>query len=305
MYTQALDPSRADDRDVEDAVREARFQARIDAEERIEPNDWMPEAYRRTLMRQISQHAHSEIVGMLPEGNWITRAPTLRRKAALLAKVQDECGHGALSLRRRRDAGRLARGTGRADARRQGQIFLDLQLPDADLGGYRRHRLAGRWRRDHEPDSALPLFLRSLCARDDPRLQGRELPSAPGLRDHGHALPRGYAGAEGDGAGRAGPLVVAVLMMFGPPDKDSQHSDKSMRWKIKRFSNDELRQKFVDATVPQGHYLGPDNSRPRLEAERQDRALGIRRDRLGRIQARARRRRAVQPRAHGGAAQGA
>src|SRR5580704_8747208 len=88
MYTQALNTSEADDRNIEDAARAAQF------EERIEPNDWMPAAYRKTLTRQISQHAHSEIVGMLPEGNWITRAPSLRRKAALLAKVQDECGHG-------------------------------------------------------------------------------------------------------------------------------------------------------------------------------------------------------------------
>ena len=94
MYTQALNASEREDRNLEDAARAAQFQARIDAEERIEPNDWMPAAYRKTLTRQISQHAHSEIVGMLPEGNWITRAPSLRRKAALLAKVQDECGHG-------------------------------------------------------------------------------------------------------------------------------------------------------------------------------------------------------------------
>jgi ring-1,2-phenylacetyl-CoA epoxidase subunit PaaA len=94
MYTQALNAAETDDRGLEDAAKAAQFQARIDAEERIEPNDWMPAAYRKTLTRQISQHAHSEIVGMLPEGNWITRAPSLRRKAALLAKVQDECGHG-------------------------------------------------------------------------------------------------------------------------------------------------------------------------------------------------------------------
>ncbi len=97
MYTQALNSSDGDDRGVEDVARAAQFQARIDADERIEPNDWMPAAYRKTLTRQISQHAHSEIVGMLPEGNWITRAPSLRRKAALLAKVQDECGHGSIS----------------------------------------------------------------------------------------------------------------------------------------------------------------------------------------------------------------
>src|SRR6201981_1641571 len=94
MYTQALNSPDVDHRSLEDAAQAASFQARIDAEERIEPNDWMPATYRKTLTRQISQHAHSEIVGMLPEGNWITRAPSLRRKVALLAKVQDECGHG-------------------------------------------------------------------------------------------------------------------------------------------------------------------------------------------------------------------
>ncbi len=98
MYTQALNTSEPEGPPIkpgiEDAARAAQFQARIDADDRIEPNDWMPAAYRKTLTRQISQHAHSEIVGMLPEGNWITRAPSLRRKAALLAKVQDECGHG-------------------------------------------------------------------------------------------------------------------------------------------------------------------------------------------------------------------
>src|SRR5213075_458634 len=94
MYTQALNTSDGDDRNVEDAARSTQFQARIDADDRIEPNDWMPAAYRKTLTRQISQHAHSEIVGMLPEGNWITRAPSLRRKMSLLAKVQDEAGHG-------------------------------------------------------------------------------------------------------------------------------------------------------------------------------------------------------------------
>src|SRR5215813_6343062 len=94
MYTQALNTSDNDGRHVEDAAQLSKFQSRIDDDERIEPNDWMPAAYRKTLIRQISQHAHSEIVGMLPEGNWITRAPSLRRKAALLAKVQDECGHG-------------------------------------------------------------------------------------------------------------------------------------------------------------------------------------------------------------------
>src|SRR6059058_1256136 len=150
MYTQALNSSEGEDRNIEDAARAAQFQARIDADERIEPNDWMPAAYRKTLTRQISQHAHSEIVGMLPEGNWITRAPSLRRKAALLAKVQDEWPR-ALSLCRGRDARRLTRRAGRPDAGRQSKVFLDLQLSDADLGRHRRDRLAGRRRRDHEP----------------------------------------------------------------------------------------------------------------------------------------------------------
>ena len=144
----------------------------------------MPEAYRRTLIRQISQHAHSEIVGMLPEGNWITRAPTLRRKAALLAKVQDEGGHGlylyaaaeTLGVSREELVEQLL--TGRA---KYSSIF---NYPDAELGGYRRDRLAGGWRGDHEPDPAVPLLLRSLCAGDDPHLQGGIVPSAPGLRDH-------------------------------------------------------------------------------------------------------------------------
>ena len=159
MYTQGLNTTDADTpAAAEDAGKLARFQAKIDAEEKIEPNDWMPEAYRRTLVRQISQHAHSEIIGMQPEGNWITRAPRLRRKAALLAKVQDEAGHGLYLYARRRDARHLARGDGRAAAGRQGQVLLDLQLSDADLGRHRRHRLAGRRRGDHEPDPALPLL---------------------------------------------------------------------------------------------------------------------------------------------------
>ncbi len=119
MYTQGLNTREA--AASVDPAREARFQARIDAEEKIEPNDWMPEAYRRTLVRQIAQHAHSEIVGMLPEGNWITRAPSLRRKAALLAKVQDEGGHGLYLYAAAETLGVVARGARRPAARRQGR----------------------------------------------------------------------------------------------------------------------------------------------------------------------------------------
>ena len=169
MYSQALNTQET----VADTGEAAdRFQARIDAEERIEPNDWMPDAYRRTLIRQISQHAHSEIVGMLPEGNWITRAPTLRRKATLLAKVQDEGGHGLYLYAAAETLGIVARGTGRATADRPGEVLVDLQLPDAELGGHRRDRLAGGWRGDHEPDPAVSLLLWPLCAGDDPHLQG-------------------------------------------------------------------------------------------------------------------------------------
>ena len=181
MYTQALNTSDADTNGVEDAARAAAFQARIDADERIEPNDWMPAAYRKTLTRQISQHAHSEIVGMLPEGNWITRAPSLRRKAALLAKVQDECGHGLYLYAAAETLGASREELVDAMLAGKAKVFLDLQLSDADLGRHRHRRLAGRWRCDHEPDPAVPLLLWPLCARDDPRLQGGIVPPAPGL----------------------------------------------------------------------------------------------------------------------------
>ena len=140
------------------------FDARIDADGRIEPQDWMPDAYRKTLVRQISQHAHSEIVGMLPEGNWISRAPSLKRKAILMAKVQDEGGHGlylysaAETLGTSRDAMLDALHTGR-------QIQFHLQLPHFDLGRCGCDWMVGRWRCHHEPNPFVPLFLWSLCTR--------------------------------------------------------------------------------------------------------------------------------------------
>ena len=188
----------------------------------------------------------------------------------------------------------------------QGEVFLDLQLPDADLGRYRRDRLAGRRRRDHEPDPALPLLLRPLCARDDPRLQGGELPPAPGLRDHADAVRAARAEQKAMAQDALNRWWWPCLMMFGPPDGASQHSDQSTRWKIKRFSNDELRQKFVDATVPQAPVSSastiPD---PELTPGRGDGPLALRRDRLGRVQAGAGRQRPLQPRAPRRAAQGA
>ena len=206
---------------------ERAFQERIDRGEKIEPKEWMPEGYRKTLIRQISQHAHSEIVGQLPEGNWITRAPTLERKAILLAKVQDEAGHGLYLYCAAETLGVSRDELYRAAAYGQDEILVDLQLPDADLGRHRRGRLAGRWRGDHEPGAAAALLLRPLQPGDGPHLQGGKLPPAPGLRHHDEDGER-HAGAEGDGAGCAEPLVVAVaddvrslrrcLGAFGPVD---------------------------------------------------------------------------------------
>ena len=296
MYTQSLNTREV--HAAEDPVREASFQARVDAEEKIEPNDWMPEAYRKTLVRQIAQHAHSEIVGMLPEGNWITRAPSLKRKAALLRQGAGRGRSRRLSLCGGRDARRVARGAGRAIARGPAEIFLDLQLSDADLGGYRHHRLAGRWRGDHEPDSALPLLVRSLCARDDPHLQGRELSSAPGLRDHGLALPRRHACAEGDGAGCAEPLVVA-----GADDVRSLRQGFAAHRQVDALEDQALHQRRAAAEIRRCDGAAGPLSRARIprpgsEVQRSDPALGVRRDRLGRIQAGGSGRRPLQSPAH-------
>jgi ring-1,2-phenylacetyl-CoA epoxidase subunit PaaA len=252
MYSQALNTPTAH-ADSSEAGR--RFQARIDAEERIEPNDWMPEAYRRTLIRQISQHAHSEIVGMLPEGNWITRAPTLRRKAALLAKVQDEGGHGlylyasaeTLGVTREELVEQLL--TGRA---KYSSIFNYPTLTWADIG-------AIGWLVDGAAImNQIPLcrcsygpYARAMiriCKEESfHQRQGFEIMTT---------LARGSPQQKVMAQDALDRWWWPSLMMFGPPDAQSQHSDASMRWKIKRFSNDALRQKFVDATVPQGHYLG-------------------------------------------------
>jgi ring-1,2-phenylacetyl-CoA epoxidase subunit PaaA len=256
MYTQALSaPSAEPQQRSEDAEAFARFQARVDAEQRIEPNDWMPEAYRRTLVRQISQHAHSEIVGMLPEGNWLTRAPTLRRKAVLLAKVQDECGHGVylyaaaetLGISREELVEQLL--SGRA---KYSSIFNYPTLTWADIG-------AIGWLVDGAAImNQIPLcrcsygpYARAMiriCKEESfHQRQGFEI-----MLTLARGTPEQKAMAQ-DALDR---WWWPCLMMFGPPDTASQHSDTSMRWKIKRFSNDELRQKFVDATVPQAHYLG-------------------------------------------------
>src|SRR5487761_2551696 len=255
MYTQALNTSEAEDRTVEDAARAARFQARIDAEDRIEPNDWMPDAYRRTLVRQISQHAHSEIVGMLPEGNWITRAPSLRRKAALLAKVQDEGGHGlylyaaAETLNVTREELVDALLAGRA---KYSSIFNYPTPTWADVG-------AIGWL----VDGAAIMNQIPLC-RCSYGPYARAMVRV--CREESFHQRQGYdimlRLSQGSGAQRRMAQEALnrwwwpALMMFGPPDAESTHSSDSQRWKIKRFSNDELRQKFVDFTVPQAQFLG-------------------------------------------------
>jgi ring-1,2-phenylacetyl-CoA epoxidase subunit PaaA len=254
MYTQALNTREAAG-PVADPEREARFQARVDAESRIEPNDWMPDAYRRTLIRQISQHAHSEIVGMLPEGNWITRAPSLKRKAALLAKVQDEGGHGlylyaaaeTLGISREELVEQLLAGKAK-----YASIFNYPTLTWADIG-------AIGWLVDGAAImNQIPLcrcsygpYARAMiriCKEESfHQRQGYEI-----MLTLARGTPEQTAMAQ-DALDR---WWWPVLMMFGPSDRDSRHTDVSMRWKIKRFTNDELRQKFVDATVPQAHYLG-------------------------------------------------
>lgn len=238
------------------AGAERAFQERIDAGIRIEPKDWMPEAYRKTLVRQISQHAHSEVVGMLPEGNWLTRAPSLKRKAILLAKVQDEAGHGlylysaAETLGVSRDDLIDALHAGKA---KYSSIFNYPTLTWADIG------MIG-WLVDGAAIiNQIPLcrcsygpYARAMvrvCKEESfHQRQGYDLliqlcrKGTPEQKDMAQeALNRWWWPA---------------LMMFGPPDQDSPNSAQSMQWRIKLFSNDELRQKFVDQTVPQAEYLG-------------------------------------------------
>ena len=255
MYAQSLNQQVDSTTGPEDADAAARFQAHIDAEERIEPNDWMPAAYRRTLVRQISQHAHSEIVGMLPEGNWITRAPSLRRKAALIAKVQDECGHGmylyaaAETLGVSRDDLVEALLSGRA---KYSSIFNYPTLNWADIG------VIG-WL----VDGAAIMNQIPLCrcsygpyARAMIRICKEESFHQRQGYDLLLTMMRGTEAQRGLVQDAVNRWWWPSLMMFGPPDGQSVHGAQSARWGIKRLSNDELRQKFVDACVEQAAVLG-------------------------------------------------
>ena len=234
---------------------QGRFQGRIDAEQRIEPKDWMPEAYRRTLIRQISQHAHSEVIGMQPEGAWITRAPSLRRKLILLAKVQDEGGHGlylycaAETLGASREEMIDALHSGRA---KYSSIFNYPALTWADIG-------AIGWLVDSAAIvNQIPLQRCSYgpYARAMVRICKEESFHQRQGFDIMHALATGTAAQKAMAQDALNRWWWPSLMMFGPPDGDSPHSAQSMAWKIKRHSNDALRQKFVDQAAPQAEALG-------------------------------------------------
>jgi ring-1,2-phenylacetyl-CoA epoxidase subunit PaaA len=232
-----------------------RFDAKISNEEKIEPKDWMPEEYRKTLIRQIAQHAHSEIVGMLPEGNWISRAPSLKRKLALIAKVQDEAGHGlylysaceTLGVSREELIDQLHSGKAKYSS-----IFNYPTLTWADMG-------AVGWL----VDGAAIMNQVPLC-RCSYGPYGRAMVRV--CKEESFHQRQGYEIMMTLSKGSDEQKAMAQdalnrwwwpsLMMFGPNDNESTHSVQSMNWKIKRFSNDELRQRFVDMTVPQAELIG-------------------------------------------------
>ena len=250
MYAQMVKSENTDSGPEFDA-----FQARIDAGERIEPKDWMPDGYRKTLIRQISQHAHSEIVGQLPEGNWITRAPTLERKAILLAKVQDEAGHGlylycaAETLGVSRDELTEMLLDGRM---KYSSIFNYPTLTWADMG-------AVGWLVDGAAImNQVPLQRTSYgpYARAMVRICKEESFHQRQGYDIMMKMAQGSVAQRRMAQDALNRYWYPSLMMFGPSDKESVHSTQSMQWRITINSNDELRQKFVDQTVPQAEYLG-------------------------------------------------
>ncbi|WP_439686322.1 1,2-phenylacetyl-CoA epoxidase subunit PaaA [Cupriavidus oxalaticus] len=256
MYAQLVETGATRLRAMEEMdPQERAFQSRVDDGIKIEAKDWMPEAYRKTLVRQISQHAHSEIVGQLPEGNWVTRAPTLERKAVLLAKIQDEAGHGlylysaaeTLGVSRDQMLGDLHSGKAKYSS-----IFNYPTLSWADIG------MIG-WLVDGSAIiNQVPLcrcsygpYARAMvrvCKEESfHQRQGYDI-----LLKLCNGTPEQKQMAQ-DALNR---WWWPALMMFGPSDGDSPNSAQSMQWRIKLFSNDELRQKMVDQTVPQAEYLG-------------------------------------------------
>jgi ring-1,2-phenylacetyl-CoA epoxidase subunit PaaA len=245
-----------------------RFDEKVAAEIKVEPNDWMPEAYRKTLVRQISQHAHSEIIGMQPEGNWLTRAPSLKRKTVLLAKVQDEAGHGlylysaaeTLGTSREELVDQLLDGRAKYSS-----IFNYPTLTWADIG-------AIGWL----VDGAAIMNQVPLCrcsygpyARAMTRICREESFHQRQGFDILVTLCRGTEAQQAMAQDALDRWWWPSLMMFGPSDDASPNSAQSMAWRIKRFSNDDLRQRFVDATVPQAHFLGLTIPDPELAYDEQ------------------------------------
>jgi ring-1,2-phenylacetyl-CoA epoxidase subunit PaaA len=247
----------------EQAELASHFDATIDGDRRIEPRDWMPDGYRATMVRQIAQHAHSEIIGMQPEGNWITRAPSLRRKAILLAKVQDEAGHGmylysaaeTLGTDRAELTGKLI--TGR---QKYSSIFNYPTLSYADVGvigwlvdGAAICNQVPLCRSSYGPYARAMI---RICKEESfHQRQGYELLMT---------MMRGTAGQRAMVQDAANRFWWPSLMMFGPPDEASPNTAQSMAWGVKRHTNDELRQRFVDMTVPQADKLGVTLPDPQL-----------------------------------------
>ena len=234
---------------------EQRFQARVDAEEKIEPKDWMPEKYRQNLIRQISQHAHSEVIGEQPEGNWITRAPTLERKAILMAKVQDEAGHGlylyaaaeTLGTTRKELINRLHSG-----ASKYASIFNYPSLTWADIGaiGWLVDSAAIVNQVSLQNTSYGPYARAMVRICKEESFHQRQGYNIMMTLMQGNEAQRDMAQ---DALNR---WWWPSLMMFGPHDGESAHSAQSMKWKIKRRSNDDLRQQFVDQAVQQAQAIG-------------------------------------------------
>ncbi len=242
------------------------FWQKIEAEEKIEPKDWMPDDYRKNLIRQISQHAHSEVIGMQPEGNWITRAPSIRAKKVLLAKIQDEAGHGlylysaceTLGIRRETLLQQL-----HDQKAKYSSIFNYPTLSWADIGavgwlvdGAAIVNQVSLQRTSYGPYSRAMV---RICKEESfHQRQGYEIIVA---------MARGSEAQFEMAQDSINRLWWPSLMMFGPTDKDSPNSAKAMKWKIKRESNDVLRQRFIDKTVPQAEILGLKIPDPELELQ--------------------------------------
>lgn len=237
------------------ATEQDRFDALIAANQKIEPRDWMPDEYRKTMIRQIAQHAHSEVIGQQPEGNWITRAPSLRRKAILIAKVQDEAGHGlylysaAETLGVARDELNEMLHTGR---QKYSSIFNYPTLSWADMG-------AIGWLVDGAAITNQVMLTRTSYG-PYARAMIRICKEESFHQRQGYEIMMTLANGSEEQKAMAQDSLDRwwwpSIMMFGPPDADSTHTEQSMAWGIKLETNDQLRQKFIDMTVPQAEFLG-------------------------------------------------